>query len=239
MITLALDTATPRGALALLRDGELLDEQFFSRIGGEDLFTALERLCLAQRVTPREVDLIGVGLGPGSFTGVRGGIAAAKGLALPGRLPIVGVNSFDALALTALPQLPAEVAELCVFADARREEICCAFYDRDGARRGDVQIRALESLADQLHDPVWFVSWEIDRYRGPLRELFGGFAVLPAAPVFPSATAIGRLARRQFHAGNQEGDTDLEPCYLRQTAYRTAASTSEPIQPSLPKESPS
>src|SRR5881628_2142239 len=118
MITLALDTSTARGSVALLHDDRPLAEETFPRgpvvaasvsdasqtaagtaaATTTNLFDALRHLPFE----PAQLDLIVVGLGPGSFTGIRGGIAAAKGLALPRSLPIKGVSSFDALALTAL-----------------------------------------------------------------------------------------------------------------------------------------
>ena len=224
MITIALDTASPRGEVALLRDGQLLGAHSFPRLAGDDgLFAALARLGRAHPQMLGAVELIGVGLGPGSFTGIRAGLAAAKGLALPRHVPITGVNTFDALALTAQPRMPADAARLCVLCDARRDEIYCAFYDRDGARPGDVQIRPLESMVDMIHDPVWFVSWEIERYAEPLRSLLGGFALL-APTLYPGAAAVGQLAERRFFARARQGDPSLEPCYLRPLQYRTIAS---------------
>src|SRR3989442_1199242 len=90
MLTLAIDTSTARGSVALLRDEQPVAEETFERDG---LFAALQRL------NPSHFDLIVVGTGPGSFTGIRAGIAAAKGLALPQGRPVKAVSSFDALAL--------------------------------------------------------------------------------------------------------------------------------------------
>lgn len=209
MITLALDTASPRGAVALLHGDELIAEQTFDRHDGENLFAALARL----GPQTRDAQLIAVGLGPGSFTGIRAGIAAAKGLALPGNIPIRGVSSFDALALTALPRLPAGAARLGVLADARRGEVYCAFYDRTGARLGNIEIRTLAAV----NEPAWFVSWEIERYR----EAVGGGELL-----YPSAAAVGRLAQRG-------GERRLEPLYLRTVEYRTVTSTNATGAPRL------
>jgi tRNA threonylcarbamoyl adenosine modification protein YeaZ len=114
MITLAIDTSTARGAVAVLRDDQPLAEEHFARDG---LFAALAKL------NPGKFDAIAVGVGPGSFTGIRAGIAAAKGLALPGGLPVKAVCSFDAIALTALPRMPRDCPQLCVLCDARRDEI--------------------------------------------------------------------------------------------------------------------
>ena len=111
MITLAMDTSTRQGSVAVLDDDRLVAAETFLRDG---LFDAIAQL------KPGAFELLVVGVGPGSFTGIRAGLAAAKGLALPRAVPIRAVSSFDALALTALPQMPRDCQQLCVVGDARR-----------------------------------------------------------------------------------------------------------------------
>jgi tRNA threonylcarbamoyl adenosine modification protein YeaZ len=192
MITLAIDTSTPHGSVALL-DKEVTFER------GE-LFVALAKL------DPGNVDQIVVGVGPGSFTGIRAGIAAAKGLALPRAVPVLPAMSFDAIARTALPALPRDCPQMCVLCDARRDEVYFAIYDRQGHRTGDCRIGPLEAI--EMHNPIWFVSPEIEKYRLVLRELFGGFATICEQPVFPRASAL------------QPAQLPLEPMYLRTADYR-------------------
>src|SRR5271155_4578766 len=166
MITLAIDTSTPRGAVALLRDDKPLAEGAFDRsTAGQNLFEAAAKLLAANQLVADDLGLLAVGLGPGSFTGIRVGIAAAKGLALPQKLPIKGASSFDALALTALPNMPRDCPQMCVLGDARRDEIYFAIYDSQGRRVKDCQIATLESVTDEIHHPIWFVSSEIERYK--------------------------------------------------------------------------
>jgi tRNA threonylcarbamoyl adenosine modification protein YeaZ len=204
MITLALDTSTDRGSVALLRDSKHVDELTFDRQVDEGLFPALQRL------GAREFDRVAVGLGPGSFTGIRAGIAAAKGLALPGNLPVFGASSFDALALTAAPAMPGDCALICVLADARRGEICYRLYDRAAVPQGEHRLGVIEELADAVHDPIWFIGAEIDRYAVDLTNTLGGFAVVASERRYPSARAVGLLAQSPV----------LEPIYLRQPQYR-------------------
>src|SRR5438034_377271 len=79
VITLAIDTSTPRGAVALLRDDKPLAEQTFDRSQPkQNLFDTAAKLLSANQLGARDLGLLAVGLGPGSFTGIRGGIAAAK-----------------------------------------------------------------------------------------------------------------------------------------------------------------
>jgi len=202
MITFALDTSTVRGSVALLRDDAVLAAETFERArAGDGLFDAVAGALRRAAVAPTDVELLAVGLGPGSFTGIRAGIAAARGLALPGNRPIKGVSSFDALALAALPQMPGSAAVLCVQCDARRGELYYAFYDRYGRRQGEVRIGTHESIVAGAGAGAWFVSAE------------NGF--------YPDAAMVGRLAR-------ERGDERLEPLYLRAPDYRQSASSTAP-----------
>jgi tRNA threonylcarbamoyladenosine biosynthesis protein TsaB len=222
MITLAIDTSTPCGAVALLRDDKPLAEEAFDRSrAGESLFDTSAKLLAEHRLGMPDIGLLAVGLGPGSFTGIRAGIAAAKGLALPRKLPIKGASSFDALALTALAKMPRDCPQLCVLGDARRDEIYFALYDREGRRVKDCQIATLEAVADEIHHPIWFVSSEIERYKNDLVTLLGGFASIAETPVFPSAAAVGWLAFHRFRDDGNCGDENAEPIYLRTPQYKT------------------
>ncbi|MCS7049657.1 MAG: tRNA (adenosine(37)-N6)-threonylcarbamoyltransferase complex dimerization subunit type 1 TsaB [Verrucomicrobiae bacterium] len=202
MITLALDTSTATGSVALLDADRLVWQTTFARDG---LFPALESMPLKAFQIERFV----VGLGPGSFTGIRAGVAAVKGLALPAARPILGVASYDAIAWSLRNQFPPDCERLCVLGDARRDEVYFALYDRTAHRQGPIRVGPLEKIADEIHHPLWFASAEIETFAPLLRESFGGFANIHPAPVVPSAVALAQLARQGCVTGS------LEPLYLR------------------------
>ncbi|MGD0017391.1 MAG: tRNA (adenosine(37)-N6)-threonylcarbamoyltransferase complex dimerization subunit type 1 TsaB [Verrucomicrobiia bacterium] len=227
MITLALDTSTDRGAVALLQDGQPPVEIAFSRGGAmasdadQHLFGAIQQALRQQRLAARDIELVAVGIGPGSFTGIRVAIAAAKGLALPCARPIMAVSSFDALALTVLPQTPTECIQMCLLCDARRNEVYSASYDRAGRCGRDCRITALEQLVKAVAAPTWFVSAEMDKYFcDALRKFSNRFVHIAGASLYPSATAVGQLAQKRFHEGTDGSGRRLEPIYLRAADYR-------------------
>ena len=77
-----------------------------------------------------------------------------------------GVSSFDALALTAMPKMPPDCPQMCVLGDARRGEVYYGLYDREGQRLKECRIATLEAIADEIHNPIWFVSPEMAEFEG-------------------------------------------------------------------------
>ena len=112
MLTLAFDTATDVATVALLRDGEVLGER---RSRAVSVLADADELLRSAGIGPADVGLLAVGVGPGSFTGVRIGLAAARGLGLALDLPVAGVSTLEALAAGAPGAVPV--------IDARRREV--------------------------------------------------------------------------------------------------------------------
>jgi tRNA threonylcarbamoyladenosine biosynthesis protein TsaB len=192
MTILAIDTSTHHGTVALLVDGELrLDETFTAdRRTSAALFPVLERALAA---APR-VDQVAIGLGPGSYAGVRIAIAAAIGLKLGRGAQLVGLPSVAALETNA----PAYLA----IGDARRDTFYFTHVEDGLCTAGP-----LLATADELHTLLAAHS---------ALPVFTS-APLPAFPsaeiALPSAVRLARLA----HAGRGLTATgDLEPIYLRE-----------------------
>jgi tRNA threonylcarbamoyladenosine biosynthesis protein TsaB len=112
VLILAFDTATDRATSALVGDGEVLGERV-SR--ASTLLADVDALVRQAGAHPRDLEGLAVGTGPGSFTGIRIGLAVARGLALALDVPVAGVSTLDALAAGALGALPV--------IDAKRREI--------------------------------------------------------------------------------------------------------------------
>src|SRR3954447_24654475 len=129
MRILALDTSTYLGTVAVVQHGELPAEwsALVRASHGETLLPHVERALELSRLTLAELDLIAVGIGPGSFTGVRIGVATAKGLALAEQKPIVGVTSLRALARG----LGVGAGLRVPVVDAHKGEVYTAAYELD------------------------------------------------------------------------------------------------------------
>src|ERR671925_1682088 len=115
MLTLAFDTATEVATSALVDDGEVLGERTSRAV---TLLEDVDALLRQAGKHTRDIDALAVGVGPGSFTGVRIGLSTARGLALALDIPVAGVSTLDALAAGAPGAVPV--------IDARRREIFVA-----------------------------------------------------------------------------------------------------------------
>ena len=149
MLTLAFDTATSVAAAALVRDGEVLGESVSRAVRVLEDADALLRESGAAR---EELTAVVVGTGPGSFTGLRMGLAAARGLALALEIPVAGVPTLDALAAGApgaLPVVDAGRREVFTLVDGR--PVVCAPHDvsADGLCVGDGALRYRSVLEER------------------------------------------------------------------------------------------
>jgi tRNA threonylcarbamoyladenosine biosynthesis protein TsaB len=189
VLTLAFDTATAVATSALVDDNELLGERV-SR--AQTLLEDVDALLRQAGAHPSDLDRLAVGLGPGSFTGVRIGLAVARGLALSLDLPGSGVSTLAALAAGAPGALPV--------VDAKRREV---FTLVDG------EPRVLTPQELTLGEGVVCVGDGAMRYRSLLEE---------RGAVVPPDDDERHLPRARFHAAlaGEAGSVDeLEPLYLR------------------------
>jgi tRNA threonylcarbamoyladenosine biosynthesis protein TsaB len=189
VLTLAFDTATGEATSALVDDDEVLGERV-SR--AQTLLEDVDALLRQAGAHPRDLDRLAVGLGPGSFTGVRIGLAVARGLALSLDLPGAGVSTLAALAAGAPDALPV--------IDAKRREV---FTLLDG------EPRVLAPADLPLDAGTVCVGDGARRYRELLEEL---------GAVVPPDDDERHLPRARFHAqlAGEPGPVDeLEPLYLR------------------------
>lgn len=152
MLTLGLDTALQRCSVAIVRDGEILSDQAAGMERGHaEHLAPMAAAALAEAgVRVKDLDRIGVVVGPGGFTGVRVGLSFARGLAIGVEVPVVGVTSLAALAGN-VADAP-EAAPIAPVIDARRAQVYAALYDAGGAARIAPFVAAPEEALQILTD---------------------------------------------------------------------------------------
>jgi tRNA threonylcarbamoyladenosine biosynthesis protein TsaB len=228
MLVLALDTTTRAGSLALARDGALVEALVGDHLRphAERLPVDIMRLLQRHGLTPFDVDVFAVAIGPGSFTGLRIGIAAIQGLAFASNRPVVGVSALEAVAHAVLGGGPVwPLSRVGVWMDAQRDEVFSAVYDRvegDGPAHlrivdepavGEPRLTALRWHA--LAAGPWFpVAGDgAVRYRTVLEGVAGpAVQVIDPPPLAPSIVA---LAEARARLGETIPPHAIRPLYVR------------------------
>lgn len=142
MIVLGIDSATPSASVAIVIDDKVVDERVSDAHGHRaDLLVIVDAACKAAGITPIDLDAIAIGAGPGSFTGLRIGMATAKGIAFAAGKPLWAVSSLGALASTI------DADRVCAVLDARRGEIYAGVYQRGGILDGVERVMAPSDLS--------------------------------------------------------------------------------------------
>lgn len=216
MLILAFDTSTQHGSLALLEDDLPLAEwNLRSSVPYlQRLLPDLDRLLAATGKTLTAVKLLVVSAGPGNFTGLRLGLATAKGLALVLGCPVIAVNTLDALAAN----FPQAALPVCPLLDAKKQELYAAFYHcRSGLeRRSDYLLLPPAALMVRVQEPTLFTGPAVERYGALLQQELGSLAVLAPPELWQvRAPVLARLGRQEWAAGRIPGLDQLTPFYLR------------------------
>jgi tRNA threonylcarbamoyladenosine biosynthesis protein TsaB len=227
MLALALDTTTQPGSFSLVDDERIIDERRGgrSRTHAERLPGELLDLLAAHGHTVSSIDLFAVASGPGSFTGLRIGIATMQGLALVGGRQVVGISTLEVLAqLGGLGRPPG--AKVAVWIDARRGDVFAALYRVTEA--GVFEPERLASLDGPLVDDPSSVldRWLLQLRGTDLSWTGNGAAVFADAieralgpptilPDVPLAGALGRMAIVRARRGDALHPAAVRPLYVR------------------------
>jgi len=233
-LLLALDTSTLTLSLALLEPGGAVIEQLAvgpPRRTSEVLPGEIEALLKRHRLSPKSLTGLIAGLGPGSFTGLRIGLATLKGLAFALKLPLAGVSSLAAIALEG-----PEGVELSCAAVVKKGELYLGRYRRAGqtvVALGPEQALAVPAFAAEvLRHPGLVLGPAIAEYAAQLEALGVPPQRLQPTPLFPSAVCLARLAKLP-DAFEPAVMFALEPHYLR-----SSGAEDNPKFPPLPGPAP-
>jgi len=212
MVVLAIETSSRQGSVALWREGRTLAERVVTQTlrHGAHLFAALEAIHDDAGLRPEAIDLVAVSQGPGSFTGLRIGITAARTTAHVLGKPILGVPSLDVIAQNA----PPEAEHVAVLLDAKRGDVYACLFRRLGATlEPQMPYQVVRPQALELPSPCTVLGNGI-RVHG--EALPGdGLTLAPADAWVPRAPVVARLAAERFAQGQRHELHALAPLYLR------------------------
>ena len=219
MRILAFETSAKAGSVALF-DGQTLVAESYQNTGlthSQTVMPMAEEILKSCGLAPRDVDAVAVAAGPGSFTGVRIGVAAAKGFAWGGEIPCYGVSTLEAMAL----QLGIQNGFVLPVMDARRAQVYNALFQaQDGVLERICPDRAisLEDLGKEiknLSEPVFLVGDGSILCYNTLKETVPGLVLPPEHRMHQRAAGVGLAALRMIAQGLPGDAGALEPNYLR------------------------
>lgn len=205
MKILALEFSSPRRSVAVLEGTTVLAEQAEAAGQSTPPLRLVELALAAAKVERGEIQCLAIGLGPGSYTGIRGAISLAQGWQLATDVKLLGVSSADCIAAQA--QVDKVLGRVSVVIDAQRNEFYIANYeigDKSLKTMSDLRIVTLTEVESVEKSNILVVGPEVVRWFSAGRT------------IFPRAATLGQLAaeRADYVSGEQ-----LEPIYLRETAF--------------------
>ena len=210
---LSFDTTSEFGSVALIAGGRVVEEVPLHAPGGfgHILYDHLARLLDKHGWRVNQVDCFASASGPGSFTGVRVGLAAVKGLAEAAGKPVVAVSNLQALAWFGTAPMRATVL------DARRGEIYGAVYNTAlEPVRGEVVAKFPAWLASLPEGDLEFISTSFAPFRPALAGTRFESAAVTEAPR-SLAAAVGRIAVARFQAGRTQDPAAIDANYVRRS----------------------
>jgi len=220
MLILALETSTELGSCALWRDG-VVSERICppGRSHSETLLPLVRELLTEAGVQVRALNAIAFGVGPGAFTGLRVACGAAQGLAVAANLPLIPVTSLETMAALA------STDRVLALLDARMGEVYSGSYqigDGGYVLHGEIRVSAPDAVA-LPGEPGWVACGNAIAAYPALAARLSAAGIAVQAEIFPTASAVARLAAPRAARGEGIDAALAVPLYIRDKVAKTVA----------------
>jgi len=212
-LILCIETSTTNCSISIGREGQLLalkemNSKNFSH--SEQLHTFIKELLSSEDISIKELSAISISKGPGSYTGLRIGVSAAKGLAYALNIPLISVSTLLCLA----KQIDVDKGVIIPMIDARRMEVYSEIFDANFESKREIKAEILEetSFHDELEaSEVHFIGNGVEKFQAICRHPNAVFH----QEKLPSAKEQYLIAKRKFDNGDFEDVAYFEPYYLK------------------------
>jgi tRNA threonylcarbamoyladenosine biosynthesis protein TsaB len=223
MKVLGIDTSGYANAIGVVDDGRVLaDLTFEAKADSLQKIVANTDMALKKAgLTLEEIEGIGVGLGPGSWTGIRVGVTVAKILAYSTGRPAAGVSTLEALAFAAMDT----AGFICPIIGAGiGDTVYAGFYrasENGPVKEGEYYVGSLQGLTDMIKEPVALVGADIETYGSAISEKCGfSIPYVIAVEATPEGSAIALLASKRLTRGESDDVLSLTPLYLKESTAK-------------------
>jgi tRNA threonylcarbamoyladenosine biosynthesis protein TsaB len=221
-LLLSLETSTQCCSVALHEEGVLVISKVVEtpRSAASQLAVMINEVFHDSNHKPQNLQGIIVAAGPGSYTGLRIGVATAKGLCYALNIPIVSVNTLELMAFQFLEveslknHLRNNNALMCPMLDARRMEVYCALLDQNMNYADEVQAKVIndESFKDVIESkPIFFFGEGADKCKDVIKHSNAYFF----SGIIPLASSLGVIGYKRWKEGGHEDLVSFEPFYLK------------------------
>lgn len=210
---LNIETSTKNCSVSIAKNGALISLKEINNGGyshAEMLHPLITEALLESKLTINQIDAIAVGKGPGSYTGLRIGVSAAKGLCFANDIPLISINSLEILAHT----IPIDKGTIIPMIDARRMEVYSAIYDESFTliRETKAEIIDKSSFIDELQNhTVYFLGDGSEK----CQEIILHKNAVFIKDAFPSAKEMVKLSYEKYKVNNTDDLAYFEPFYLK------------------------
>ena len=219
MLILGIESSAKAASVALFTDGEFVKEQYRNDglTHSQTLLPMAEQLLKACNLQATDIDAVAVAAGPGSFTGVRIGVSAAKGFAWGGEIPCYGVSTLESMAR----QMAEFEGYILPVMDARRQQVYTALFEATGGqitRLWEDQAISLEALAQgikTLEKPIFLVGDGSVLCYNTLKERIPALVLQPEDKMHQRSRGVGLAALAAIARGESGDAAALTPNYLR------------------------
>ena len=228
---LSIDTSTRTAGIALSKEGRAVGEMVWRAEYNHttQLMPSIEYLMGQAGAKPKDLTAIIVAIGPGSYSGLRVGISAAKGLAMALGIPMAGVNT---LLLEAYPFLTAGLPVQPLL-DAGRSEISTTRFRWIAGAAGletlEPAIMPIDALCDAIREPTLFCGEYLPAIRAVISERLGARAICPPdSALVRRPSCLAELGWQRLQRGEGEDPASIQPVYLRPPSITQPKSRASP-----------
>ncbi len=225
-LLLSIETSTQSCSVALHEKGVLIETKIMEtpRSAASQLAVMIGDVFKVSSKKPNSLQGVIVASGPGSYTGLRIGVATAKGLCYALSIPLFSVNTLELLAYQFLGNVSKKSIQinnaiLCPMLDARRMEVYCALLDQDLKYVEQVQAKVIDGDSFRLtleSKPIFFFGEGADKCKEIIKHSNAHFF----SDVIPLASSLGKLGYTKWKEGTNEDIVSFEPFYLKDFLIR-------------------
>ncbi len=221
MLVLSVDSSYSTATCALIKDDKILAEINLNdkRQHSIILMRLIDSILKEYEIDINDIDAFIISRGPGSFTGLRIGMATLKGLAFASKKPLISVSTLDALAYNSI----SFQGIICPIMDALRDNIYTCLYKNENnnltplIKEQCLNINELVTILKEQTLPIIFVGDGVAKHKEFLQENIPNSFFAPNHSNFPKASSVGELGIKKINDGVIENIDSINPIYLRKS----------------------